>query len=74
MRNFYVTAQADGLRPVATGPRGRNGGADVSVYVKVNGESVKALDILCRACADGTLAVIVQTPSGNVAHTVRVAA
>lgn len=73
MRNFYIRTRADGAADKTSGPVGPKGGADVSVYVKQAGESVCALDVLCRVNPAGGLTVKVLTARGQVVHVVNVA-
>ena len=41
MRNYWIELSVDGRKhKVATGPRGKNGGFDLKIFVKKNGRSV----------------------------------
>ena len=56
VRNFWVTVDVDGKATrVATGPRGKAGGMDITLYQRDAGEVVKVCDILCRCNEEGTL-------------------
>lgn len=58
VRNFWINARVDGRRTnVAGGPRARDGGMSVTIYLRSEGAVKKALSIECNAFDDGTLVV-----------------
>jgi hypothetical protein len=60
MRNFWIEGIIDGRQEKLTGgPRAKEGGFDLTIYMRDNGESKRVLDI--RGCAneDGTLELLI---------------
>jgi hypothetical protein len=52
VRNFWVDVTCDARRrPVSTGPKSKNGGIDVQVYIRENNSVRHAINI--RGYADG---------------------
>jgi hypothetical protein len=46
MRNFWIVAEADGIKTKhATGPRSSGGGFTTDIYVKEDGRSVKKVAV-----------------------------
>ena len=53
VRNFWVEADVDGRRTnVAGGPAAKNGGMDVTLYVRDQGAIHTAVQLYCRAFYD----------------------
>ena len=60
VRNFWVDVDVDGKQGrVATGPRAKDGGMDVSFKIREAGYVADSIDVLCRAHGD-TLTLTVQ--------------
>jgi hypothetical protein len=59
VRNFWMTASADGAQQVAAGPRSKDGGMAATFKVRNNGMVVDAIHIACIADADGSLTLSV---------------
>ena len=46
MRNFWIEAEIDGKKTkLASGPRAKDGGFELTVKVRSNGESLRAVEI-----------------------------
>jgi hypothetical protein len=59
VRNFWIEVSADGVQPVATGPRSGDGGAHVKIKVREHGAvSTRWIDVTCEASQDGSLRVV----------------
>jgi len=57
-RNFWVEANIDGRNTLlAGGPRAKDGGMTIDLFIRDDGEIAKALHIVCWVCADGSLRV-----------------
>lgn len=53
VRNFWIDVEADGYKKsVGLGPRRKDGGMDVLLYVRDGGQVKSAVSILCRADGD----------------------
>jgi hypothetical protein len=60
VRNFWIEVSADGVQPVATGPRSGDGGARVIIRQRSNGEiDEETITVECRPTQDGQLVIIV---------------
>jgi hypothetical protein len=72
MRNFWIEGKIDGRKAKLTGgPRNKEGGFSVTVYVKSEGESMQALTVEGFVKRDGeTLCILVADGDGNTIHTV----
>jgi len=56
VRNFWITLDVDGKQKrVATGPRRKDGGFDLTLYMRDKGDVVEALEIAGRADSSGGL-------------------
>jgi hypothetical protein len=65
VRNFWIEASVDGrASEVATGPRAKDGGIDLTIYQRDAGSISTALRIRGRAAPDGTLTLWVEGPDG----------
>jgi hypothetical protein len=63
VRNFWITADIDGHKNhLRGGPRNKDGGIDVTIKMRDEGEVIEALRIKGFANADGTLRLIVSEP------------
>lgn len=63
MRNFWIKGQVDGRNSNITGgPRNKEGGMNVSLYQRVQGESVEVVEI--ESIADGIELVTFVTLKG----------
>lgn len=66
VRNFTVRARADGAaHSVEAGPRAGDGGMDIELSQRADGEVTDAADIRCR-WLDGTLRTTIRLPEGAV--------
>lgn len=69
MRNFWIEGCVDGRRTGLTGgPRAKDGGFNLTVYVRDNGSSETAVRVTGRATRDGKLILNV-TPGSSVTVT-----
>ena len=60
VRNFWVDAKIDGYNTVFNGgPKGKDGGLQVTIYQRDNNEVVPVLTVVGTAAADGTLTLLV---------------
>ena len=60
VRNFYIDARIDGRQAkLAAGPRSKNGGFDLTIYIRNKGGIEEAITILGRE-RDGKLTLTVQ--------------
>ena len=60
IRNFWVEADIDGRQTMlASGPRGKTSGMEVTLYQREDGGIATAVRIVCRALSDGKLATTV---------------
>ena len=49
-RNYWINAEIDGRKtPLAGGPRGKDGGMDVTLLVREDGGISEAVRIACRS-------------------------
>lgn len=56
VRNFWIEADIDGQATrISGGPQAKDGGLDLTVKMRHNGDVVDVLDIIGRVMADGTL-------------------
>jgi hypothetical protein len=56
VRNFFTTLHVDGRKSTTrTGPRSSGGGFDQDVFMRIDGEVDKALEIQGRVDSDGAL-------------------
>lgn len=68
MRNFWLEASVEGRETMLTGgPRCKDGGMTVKLYMRDNGESVKAVTVFCSE-NNGELAVSVFDEYGQLAY------
>ena len=66
VRNFWLKSDIDGRQSRLTGgPRSKDGGFDLTVYVRDNSKVREALNILGRVY-DGKVHLTVQDSKGNV--------
>lgn len=72
VRNFWVDLSVDGrANDIGTGPRSKDGGMDLDLYIRDKGHVVKALMIRCYvAYVDGALMMQVRDGEGGVIHTI----
>jgi len=69
MRNFWIEGDIDGRRTMLTGgPRSKDGGFGLTVYVRDKGSSETAVRVSGRAARDGRLILNV-TPGSSVTIT-----
>jgi hypothetical protein len=71
VRNFWVECEpTDGTRrkKIGTGPVAKDGGLDITIYQRANGEVTSACSILGRSMADGSLVLTITTPNGELRH------
>ena len=55
IRPSWIEINVDGrANDIATGPRARDGNMSAVIYLRINGEIVRALDIGCIASRDKT--------------------
>jgi len=76
VQNFHVMAKIDGRDTVLRGgPRNKDGGMDITVLMRDEGEKVEAVSILCRVFGDDKegriLQVTVQDTDGMDVHQIR---
>jgi len=55
VRNFWLELNVDGRQSIATGPKTREGGFNLTIKMRDNGDSKKAASITGYALADGRL-------------------
>ena len=56
VRNFWIELQVDGKKvPIATGPRGKDGGFVCTIRMRDNGQVTKPLTVVGRVMENGTL-------------------
>lgn len=74
VRAWWIDARIDGKpRPVAFGPRGREGDGDITFYIRdENGDVREAFSVLCRTRGPGIRWLEVQDPRGGKLHAVEV--
>lgn len=74
VRAWWIEASIDGRRQsVGLGPRGREGGGDVTFYVRgEHGEVREAFSVLCRTRGPYQRWLEVQDASGRKLHAVEV--
>lgn len=69
VRNFWVSMDVEGYsKRVEAGPRSKDGTANVMIYVRDGGSSVKALDISCIPRSDGSNYIRVEDGKGNTVY------
>lgn len=67
MRNFYVKGQIDGRKTeISGGPRCKNGGFTLNVYMREEGGKIEPVEIQGRALENGMLELTVFTSEGRV--------
>ena len=65
MRNYWVVVDIDGRETkLKGGPRSKDGGMDITLYIRDGGESVEAYSLLCRPKGD-QLVVMVNDAGGD---------
>ena len=63
IRNFWIKGQIDGqATPIAGGPRRKDGGFSLQVYMRDEGSARHVLAIEGRADGEGNLALTVSNP------------
>lgn len=61
VRNFWIKAEIDGReKTLGGGPVRKDGGFDLTVYMRREGEVIEPVTIIGRANEDGTLLLRVQ--------------
>ena len=66
VRNFWIEADIDGRKTrLAGGPVRKDGGFDLTVLIREDGEPVEAVEIRGRAQPDGRLRLYVESVGGN---------
>jgi hypothetical protein len=55
VRNFWVEVDGGNARPIATGPRAKDGGIDVRIYVRDDGSVSGPVRICGRVSSSGDL-------------------
>ena len=73
MRNFWIEATIDGKKTkLASGPRSKDGGFELFIYQRVNGESVNVLTVTGHAPTkgedSGQLHLVVFDASADIIH------
>ena len=70
VRNFWVDLDVDGrANSVGTGPRSKDGGLDLDLYIRNDGRVAKALTVRCyRRHHDSMLVMSVRDGEGHVVH------
>jgi len=59
VRNFWIECEIDGKATVlAGGPKAKDKGMWIKLYVRDKGESVKAIDINCFVDSEGKLKIV----------------
>ena len=72
VRNFFIKGQVDGVQKhIGTGPKGKEGGMTVSIYMRSDGMVMPALEIEGYAYDDGRLSLTVKNGVGKIIHEVR---
>lgn len=70
VRNFWINVSVDGKKnDIATGPRSKNGGMQINLFLRQNGQSKKAITILCTEDS-GQLLIDVQNEKKQTVYTV----
>lgn len=60
VRNFWLSARVDGRNTViGTGPRSKDGGMFLDLYIRAAGEITRACEIACQSTDDGKLCIII---------------
>lgn len=58
VRNFWIEVSADGVQPIATGPRSGSGGARVIIRQRSHGTvDAQTVEVACACDEDGNLTV-----------------
>jgi len=66
LRNFWIEAQVDGREtPITGGPRSKDGGFEMAIFIRSNGESEEGLRIRGVVEEDGTLVLLGWTVDGQ---------
>ena len=66
LRNFWVTAEVDGRKtPVKFGPRAKDGGFRMTIYMRAEGDSTRAVIIEGKALEDDKILLIVDPTGGQ---------
>jgi hypothetical protein len=61
VRNFWIEGKIDGRKPkLPAGPSKKDGGFDLTIYIRKEGDVHEAVTILGRAAPDGDLALRIQ--------------
>lgn len=72
VRNFYVDASIPGRATHLTGgPRNKEDGMDIKLYIRNEGDIETALSINCSVDEEGILTVNVVSPDEGIIHTLR---
>lgn len=70
VRNFWVEAEVDGQdTEIAFGPRAKDGGFRLTVYMRDRGDIITALKVTGEALSDGTLRLWMEPNSTKVEET-----
>ena len=66
VRNYWIEAEVDGLKtPIATGPRSRIGGFDLTIKMREHGWIKDAVAITGRVDKDGNLVLSIALESAT---------
>jgi len=58
IKNFYIDCEIDGRKSRLTGgPRAKDGGFNLTIYQRSDGEKIKALSVMGTVRANGDLAL-----------------
>jgi hypothetical protein len=72
VQNFHVEVNIDGRNtPLAGGPRSKDGGFDLTVYIRDENRILRALSVTGTASSDGTLtlrAAVTSDADSNLKH------